>query len=500
MVVAILIMQVLVKPTLSTLEIPPSKAITLQKTPYTYRKVAGEIFLNSHLGTWLILNPQEFDHFAHGPIASLDPSLIDKLKKHHFLFDSADEEAREQIGLAYDQKHERISKGPGLFLVGVTRHCNLKCPYCHLSATPAQTPSLKDPSETIEKIVDFILDTPNPNIAIEFQGGEPLLAFKFIKEFVECIKRKNAIVGKGIKFCATSNLTLITEDRIEYLKKEKISLSGTIDGGEELHNANRPFLNDKGSFETVKRKYELLKEKGVDVGLLSIITKKSLGKSREIADTIFGLGKKVLVINKIQKLGRAAEEMHWKEFGISNEEFFSFWTETLEYIFSLHRQGVFVTERYLSIILEKLFSQDPNFLDWRNPGGAILGAIGFDDEGYIYPSDEAREILDLRLGNVFEHNFKDILETPLAKEILKASILEGQICNYCAYKSVCGLCPILSYKNTHEFISRHYQPTNRCSLNMSMFDYVIGKLIQEPATIRAALFANSVIYGKKDLL
>lgn len=467
------------------------------KLPYLYKKVGKQYFLSSEIGSWIVLDSQEFDIFKNYKKVEVPKELLKKLKEKFFLIDQEDVSSKKSIVKILKKKYKNATKGPGLFLVGVTKRCNLKCLYCHLSSCSIEKKSIKNKKEIIDGIVHFILETPKKNITIEFQGGEPLLEIDFIKDFIKIVKEKNKNYNKNIRFCLTTNLTLLKDSILDFLIKENISISTTVDGNKIAHDFCRPFRTDKGSYDIVTEKIKLLKKRNVKFGILTIITKKNIGKAKEIVDFFLKQNDNFIGVNKVQKLGRAYLSKNWEKIGITNKEFFDFWKNVIEYIFELHKKGIFVSERILDLVLEKLFYQEPNFVNWQNPGGDIISTLAFDDEGYIYPTDESRDIKSLRLGNILKDSYIDVLDKKISQNIIKASILDAQFCNYCAYKFMCGLCTDVSYKNSKEFFTRHFDDTSRCSLNMAIFDYIIKKIIDKPHEIKAALYVHKYIHEVK---
>ncbi len=463
------------------------------KLPYTYRKIGNYYFVCSEIGSWILLNEKEFSIFRlYSPQMDISKELLDKLRNHFLLFHPNDFEKKEEIFSILIHKKSNLTKGPDLFYIGVTHACNLKCLYCHLSSCPPQK-NKKFNDVILQKMIEFIMLTPNQSITIEFQGGEPLLNFPLIKKTIEVIKNKNKQFKKNIRYCLTTNLIFLNEGILDFFIQENVYLTFTLDGIKSIHDKQRPQRSSKkSSYDATLEKLELLKRKKCPYSILTIVTRNSLGKEKEIVDNILTLGCKTIIINKVQNLGRANET--WGKIGITNEEFFLFWKNVVEYIFDLQKQGYIVSERVLNLMLHKLFYNDPNYVNIRNPGGEVISTLGFDSEGYIYPSDEARDISDFRLGNVLKNNYNDILNNSLAKEIFKATILEGQICNYCAYKSFCGTCTDLSYMNTSEFINRPWLQTSRCSLHKAQFDYFLKKVIDEPKTIQGILFVKDYLW------
>jgi uncharacterized protein len=58
-----------------------------------------------------------------------------------------------------------------------------------------------------------------------------------------------------------SNGILLSEDKINFLKKYKVHILVSLDGPKHVQDINRKFRNETSSFEMVYSKIKLLKEK-----------------------------------------------------------------------------------------------------------------------------------------------------------------------------------------------------------------------------------------------
>ncbi len=152
----------------------------------------------------------------------------------------------------YNQTSPEINS-LNLFL---TDNCNLSCVYCYFNK---QDGNSKKPCSSIDletgyKAIDFYIDalwgTEKP-IAINFFGGEPLLQFNKIRNFVEYTKNHNKRQNKGISFYTTTNATLLNTEMIQYFKKNNFYLVVSLDGNEEVHNRNRKTKSGNGTYKTV---------------------------------------------------------------------------------------------------------------------------------------------------------------------------------------------------------------------------------------------------------
>ncbi len=135
----------------------------------------------------------------------------------------------------------------------VTQRCNLRCSYCIYSGKHEnRTHSTLDMSfEQAKNIIDFGLKRSNESkvFLIGFYGGEPLLNFDLIKQCVYYVE--NVARDRKIQFSMTTNGTLLTLDKVEYLYEKNFDILVSLDGSKEEHNLNRVFQNGMGSFDII---------------------------------------------------------------------------------------------------------------------------------------------------------------------------------------------------------------------------------------------------------
>lgn len=142
----------------------------------------------------------------------------------------------------------------------VTEKCNLKCTYCYQHNKTCNAMSF----DTAKEFVDLLLHDKIPycnttnavGIVVEFIGGEPFIEIELVDKITSYIVDQMLILNhpwKNLyKFSFSSNGTLYFDPRVqEYLAKYKdlISLSISIDGNKELHDACRLFEDGRGSYD-----------------------------------------------------------------------------------------------------------------------------------------------------------------------------------------------------------------------------------------------------------
>lgn len=141
-------------------------------------------------------------------------------------------------------------------IIELTGQCNLRCKYCVYNDYYEQNRKFNEEFidfSTAKKAIDYAYAHRSPKFfAIGFYGGEPLLNFDVMRQCIDyCLKTYEDI--KPI-FSFTTNLTLMTEEKAEYLAQiPNMSIIASIDGPEEIQNQNRVFANGAPSFDYVFR-------------------------------------------------------------------------------------------------------------------------------------------------------------------------------------------------------------------------------------------------------
>lgn len=377
--------------------------------------------------------------------------------------------------------------GPLLHIVVASKRCNLNCTYCHMNPEPTgSSKSVYDlQPEVARNIVRFILESPNPRLQIEFQGGEAFLNFGGVAYFVEETKRQNKLVGKEITWAVVSNLMVATDDQLAYCYDNGIQVSYTLNGPRHIHDAFRVTRNGKGSYDHVKRRIEHIHEKFP--GLLStsplcVITADNAKDIRDMLDFFYELGFSDVGLLYLKNLGNAVRN------GIQFDvhEFLKYYFEALEYIYEKNKtlKEPF-KERLIQVALTKILSpSDAPYIDWRNPIGYVSHSIVYDYDGEILPVDEARSLRDVfTLGNVRDTSYEQLIRQRETFRTVNLSLRDRDAeCRECAYNPYCGVSPVLHYAKTGELSPRPYE-SDECFMVIAILDWVFRKLMEDPVPL-----------------
>lgn len=156
------------------------------------------------------------------------------------------------------------------FWLQVTDQCNLSCSYCYIPSLNSK----KDLRDDIFELLSIKLCKVSglKDVYIKLAGGEPLLAFQQWKNGV--IGLRNALEQNGIHLHLRiiSNLTVLTNEMISFIKENQVEISVSLDGLSGFNDKNRIYTNGKGSFEIVKKHLDLLKSHGVQPSIMITAT------------------------------------------------------------------------------------------------------------------------------------------------------------------------------------------------------------------------------------
>jgi len=143
--------------------------------------------------------------------------------------------------------------------LNLTRNCNLACSYCFTYGCRVGRMS----EEIAYKAVDFLFknaDKVNP-VEISFWGGEPLLEWSLLQKIVLYAKEKSVQVVVPVTFGGTTNGTLLTEEKFDFLDEHKIFFLVSLDGTQETHDFYRRFKDGQGSHATIMKNMEKVLER-----------------------------------------------------------------------------------------------------------------------------------------------------------------------------------------------------------------------------------------------
>lgn len=445
--------------------------------PFRFRQLGERYLITNDFGRHRFLTEEELRAFVGG---KLEPGpLVEDLASDGFLrgrmeFDALVERWRRRQAFLF--------QGPTLHVVVVTLRCNHRCLYCHASSVPMKDSSTDMTEETARKVVDRIFETTSGAVTIEFQGGEPLANWPIVKFVVEYARRKNETAGKSLWLNLVSNMSLMDDEKLDWLFERGVNFCTSLDGPADLHDKNRPFAG--GASQAVTAKW-WKKIRGKTAGrvfridALLTTTRLTLERGKDVVDEYLRLGARGVFLRPLNPFGMARAT--WSRIGYTAEEFLAFYEKTLDYILEVNKTRPFFEQQARLFLAKIMTDDDPNFLDLRSPCGAGIGQVAYNYDGRIYTCDEGRMLSRMgdesfSIGEAGQGSYAEQAGHPVVKALAVASCLDNQpSCSECAYKLYCGVCPIQCYSEQGDIMGR--MPSNtRCKINKGVLDILFRRL------------------------
>lgn len=434
------------------------------------KKLRDKFLLIAEHGSWSVLSEKDYaDLRKH----RLKQTKLNELKRKGIIINKKTIEKAVELT---KQKNQFLFNGTSLHIAVPTLRCNHTCVYCHSKAKPQKLKGYDMDKETAKKTVDFIFQSPSKAIAIEFQGGEPLLSFEIVEFIIDYAKKLNKKHKKNLRFDLVTNLSAMDHDILKYLINNKIGLCTSLDGPKELHDKNRKLLGGSSYEKTVHWIKEIKGDYNYNTGALMVTTKFSLPFWKEIIEEYRKNKLEWIKLRFLDNLGYA--QKNFSKISYTTEEYIDFWLKSMEYLVALNKSYL-LGERMTTYILAKLKGKWINYVDFQSPCGAAIGQLAYAQDGSIYTCDEARMFEMFKLGNVRKDNYKDILASEQTCSIIAASTNDCLLCDACVYKPFCGVCPVCTYASTGTLIPK-LAMDDRCKIYKAMFNYIFENLIFSP--------------------
>ena len=409
-------------------------------------------------------------------------TFYDDLKADHFLADDDSTVYSELLATKYRTRQAQLPQFTALHLFVVTLRCDHSCQYCQVSRVSEDRTAYDMTPETADRAIGLMFQSPSPYLKVEFQGGEPLLNFPLIQHVVNEVNRRNN--GRDIQFVITSNLSLLTDEMLDFCAEHRIYFSTSLDGPADLHNHNRPRPNRNSHARAVDGIQRIRNRLGADaVSALMTSTAESLKQPEAIIDEYSRLGFESIFLRYISPYGFAAKTS--TRIGYETEQFIEFFKRGLQHIINLNLAGVRMNEVYSRLLLQRMLTSYPtNYVDLQSPAGIGIGVLVYNYDGDVYASDEGRMLAEMgdktfRLGTVHNTHRELFLDSDLLPMVFD-TMLEGLPgCCDCALLPFCGSDPVFHHRTQGDIVG--HRPTSAfCKRNMELMRHLIRLLEDNP--------------------
>lgn len=328
-------------------------------------------------------------------------------------------------------------------IVMLTNQCNCRCVYCF-----EQRRQERMTLDTAKDVLRFLYRSGSERIGFTFFGGEPMLEFDTI--IAPLALWSKAVYGSRVRFAMTTNGTLFTRERLDFLKENDISFMLSMDGASTAQGANRPLANGENSFYAIEPYLPYILELWPLQSFRETLTEYNVKCFFEDILYFESIGcKKLMVVPDIFRM--------WGEDGLGVlMEQIRLYEEYLARCFRDGKRPLLIHEYAMAFMKLAQIAGNPSMERRSDPschgcyqcGFGIRGSVSIDPAGDIYGCHHISPLSrdsDYYLGNIYEGICQDRV-LRLADRYDRKRVGNG-MCASCGLDGICdGGCAPNNYQ------------------------------------------------------
>ncbi|MDR1467302.1 MAG: radical SAM protein [Oscillospiraceae bacterium] len=408
--------------------------------------------------------------------SDFDSNLISKFINCALVTTKNDEISNSKVDDKIINKHSKK-----LFL-HVSHNCNLGCPYCYAEGGDygrnKQMMSLKTAFDSINYTMQK--DPDLKEISIDFFGGEPLLNFQVIEQFIESVELKYLSVK--FKYGIVTNGTVMNDKIKNMMKKHQFHVMITIDGPKEYHDLQRVYANGKGSFDELVKNLPDFKESAN-----YLCARVVYGRKNNNLYKIFKYIYEELDIHDISYRPVMTDLEEYKLDAESENFAIESLIKSFDYFLEKKLDGKEIESKFFSEQILKLMDRKikKSFCDFGN-------FMSITPEGNMYPCTHFVYNDKFEIGNIY----KISENTDVLKNCKKSSCAKYEPCKSCWILGLCsGGCKgsAAFYNKDNLFINDEY-----CKTRMAIVERAIKTIVQSHENNNLEKLKQSLIKDKDE--
>ncbi len=167
----------------------------------------------------------------------------------------------------------------------ITNDCNLRCDYCYVSKTPDKM-EVDRGKQAVDAVFRSALANGFKSVKLKYAGGESTLNFPLILILHDYAETLADNYDLGLSGVVLSNGIGISDRMIDSMEKRKLRLSISLDGIGDFHDAQRKFINGKGSFKLVERTLDRLASHNIKPSITITVSNRNLEGLPQVVEYI----------------------------------------------------------------------------------------------------------------------------------------------------------------------------------------------------------------------
>jgi uncharacterized protein len=323
------------------------------------------------------------------------------------------------------------AKDASLYVLSITKGCNLACDYCYASA---QTAIDAVPLAVARKVFEAAT-REQKEVSILFHGGEPFLHFDYLQKLVQLGRQIASENGSHIRFRAQTNGVLINRQVVSFIKENRIALGVSIDGYTDAQNSGRLQLGGRSSTARTLAGIELLLDQKIPFGLNIVITQNNRNDLAGIIRHFHEMGVSDFYFNPIMPVGRGRETI--SQNALTPLELFEAMKSALDEVIRLRTEGKEVYLKNISYLLLNMVSDQYLYMCQSAPCGAGTQVLSVDVDGSVFTCDDFNGLPELSCGNIMKDSLAHLRNKAGCSKcaLREPDKIDG--CWSCPWKAIC---------------------------------------------------------------
>ena len=174
--------------------------------------------------------------------------------------------------------------------LAIAQKCNLGCTYCYAQQGEFGGAAKNMSEDTANQAVDLMIGgaQPGARLNLAFLGGEPLVNRRTLQDATRRAAGLARERGVTLTFSITTNGTLVGEADADFFEEFGFAVTISLDGPQEVHDAQRMYKSGKGSFDRIMENVRpmLAAQRKMQVSARVTVTPANLGLRRTLDDFI----------------------------------------------------------------------------------------------------------------------------------------------------------------------------------------------------------------------
>lgn len=318
----------------------------------------------------------------------------------------------------------------------LTNDCNLACSYC-FESNKGKDYMPKEMALDILKATYNVVDPMAGVFTLNMFGGEPLMNWDTFKAVCDYVLENNL----KIRITATTNLTLLTDEMIDYIDELSIPILVSVDGIKEVHDKHRCNSFDK-VIENMKKLID--RDLGYLIEARMTVAPDTAKYMYESVKMLVDLG-----INNIANV--PASDLDWDAQSIQDykdnyEKILDMYIDILNDETNKRNISLYKVDQALNLALEPI-KEDTSMCNIGNPRWVIVDWKGDIWPCPDYPTTDNADLIAGKIGNFYT----GVDETKVDPKPMVATY-ELERCKGCEAISICKSgCPYENYTKNGKF-------------------------------------------------